>query len=77
MVVVLSKEDYIKEADHQLNNNVYYQQLTADPTSQHISEVKHFVRSMFERRLINKKDQRFSGPSPTMSSEALPITKNT
>ena len=30
--VVLSKEDYIKEADRQLNNQNYYQKLDADPT---------------------------------------------
>ena len=31
-VVVLSKEDYIKEADRQLNNHAHYQKLNADPT---------------------------------------------
>ena len=31
-VVILSKEDYIKEADRQLSNQSYYQKLDADTT---------------------------------------------
>ena len=39
-VVVLNREDYIREADRQLNNHTYYQKLTADPTTQHAAEIK-------------------------------------
>ena len=35
-MVLLSKTDYIKEADRQLNDQSYYQKLTADPTSQYM-----------------------------------------
>ena len=47
-VVVLSKEDYIKEANRQLNESVYYRKLSADPTSQYPTEVKQCVDSMFK-----------------------------
>ena len=38
VVVVLSKEDYIKEANRQLNKPVYYQKLPADPTAQYMTK---------------------------------------
>ena len=58
-MVVLSKNDYINEADRQLNDTTYYEQLTADPTSQHTSEDKKFGSSMFVRGLITKKLKTF------------------
>ena len=61
-VVVLSKEDYIREADRQLNNPTHYCQLTADPTSQYSTEIKAFVDSMFHRGLIDKKTRKFLTP---------------
>ena len=61
-MVVLSKNDYISEADRQLNNVSYYQKLTADPTFQYASEVKEFVDSMFNRGLIDKKIRDFLVP---------------
>ena len=54
-VVVLSRQDYIHEANRPLNNTTYYQQLTAEPTPQHTSEVTNFMSSVFTRGLINKK----------------------
>ena len=41
MVGVLSKEDYIKEANQQLTESVYYRKLSTDPTSQYTAEVKY------------------------------------
>ena len=54
-VVMLSKEDYIKEADRQLNNHTYYQKLDVDLTPQYASEIKSFIHSMFSRGQIDKK----------------------
>ena len=61
-VVVLSKEDYIKEADRQLNESVFYRKLSADPTSQYSTEVKQCVDSMFRRGLIDKRVKDFLVP---------------
>ena len=61
-VVMLSKEDYIKEADWQLNESVFYRKLSADPTSQHSMEVKQFVDSVLQRRVIDKKARNFLVP---------------
>ena len=38
-VVVLSKVEYIKEADRELKDQTYYQQLTVDLTTQHVPEI--------------------------------------
>ena len=65
-VVVLSKEDYIKEANRQLNESVYYRKLPADPTSQYTTEVKQCVDSMYQRKLIDKKNKEI--PSPSVST---------
>ena len=53
-IVMMSKDDYIKEAHQQLNAQLYYQKLTVDPTPQYMSEIKCYVLSMFDRGLINK-----------------------
>ena len=39
LVVVFSKEGYIRETDRQLNDQPYFQNLTVDLTSQHTSKV--------------------------------------
>ena len=61
VVVMLSKEDYIKEANQQLNESVYmsYRKLPADPTSQYTTEVKQCLDSMYRRGLIDKKVKNF------------------
>ena len=51
--VVLSKEDYIKEANRQLNESIDYLKLPADPTSQYTTD------SMYRRELIDKKVKNF------------------
>ena len=61
-VVVLSKEDYLKEADWQLNNQDYYQKLDVDPTHQYVSEVKSYINSMFTRGQIDKQTKIFLTP---------------
>ena len=55
IVVMLSKDDYIREADQQLNNESYYQKLIVDPRSQQMSEAKKFVDSIFNRGVIYKR----------------------
>ena len=62
MVVVLSKEDYIKLADRQLNNQSYYNKLDADPTPRYASEISSFINSMFMRGKINKKIKNYLIP---------------
>ena len=61
-VVVLSKEDYIEEADRQLNNHSYYQKLGADPDFRYASEIKSFINSMFARGQIEKKNKNYLIP---------------
>ena len=56
-VVVLSKEDYIKEANRQLNNLSYYIKLDTDPTPRYASEIRSFINSMFTRGQINKRSK--------------------
>ena len=50
-VVVLSKEDYIENAQNQLSNANHYERLASDPTPTYAAKMKQFVISMFERRL--------------------------
>ena len=56
-VVVLSEDNYIREANWQLNTKSYYQKLPANLTSQPMSEIKIFADSMFNRGLIDKKSE--------------------
>ena len=42
-LVVLSKEDHIKKAEQQLNNQSYYQKLNKNPTLRYTSEIKSFI----------------------------------
>ena len=61
-VVALNREDYIKEADRQLNEFVFYLNLSTDPTSQPSMEEEQCVDSMFKRVLINKREKDFPVP---------------
>ena len=56
-VVVLSRADYIKEADRQLSNELHYQKLSADPTTHHTTKIKEFVHLMFSKGSIDKKSR--------------------
>ena len=53
-VVFLSKEDYINEAEQQLNNHSPYVRLKTDPTPRSALEIKSFISSMFVNGQINK-----------------------
>ena len=67
-VVVLSREDYIEKAQSQLSNTDHYKKLASDPTPIYATEIKQFVISMFERKLINKHTKDFLIPhSPKIS----------
>ena len=52
-VVILSKEDYLREAECQLNNT-NYQQVERDATEAHAAEIKELVKDMFRRSLLDK-----------------------
>ena len=71
---VLSK-DYIKEADRQLKNNAYCQQLIVDPTPQHIPEVKRLVHSMCERGLNDKRSGNFLVPCQPLAARLYLLPK--
>ena len=73
---MLSKKDCIKEANRQLNESIYYRKLFADPTSQYTTEVKQCVDSMYERKLIDKKNKEFPSPSVSTGSQILFTTKD-
>ena len=47
-VVVFSKEDYIKEANRQLNESVYCRKFSTEPTSRYTMEVKQCVESIYQ-----------------------------
>ena len=61
-VVVLSKEDYINEAERQLGNHTHYNLLNADPTPIHTAEIKSVVHSMFTNGQIDKHTKDFLIP---------------
>ena len=46
-VIILSKEDYINEAERQINNHAHYVRLNTDPTPRSAAEIKSFLHSMF------------------------------
>ena len=62
LLVVLSKEHYIKEADRQLNESVFNRKLSSDIISQHSTAVKQCVHSVFRRGLIDKRVKDFLVP---------------
>ena len=76
MMVVLNKEDYIREADRKLNHHIHYQKLTANLTIECTVEIKKFVDSMATRGLINKKTKKVLIPYHTRTTSFLPPTQN-
>ena len=61
-VVVISREDCIAKADSQPSNTNHYEKLETDHIPTCAAEIKQFVTSMFERRLINKHTKDFLIP---------------
>ena len=61
-VVILSKEDYIKEAMRQLNNASHYRKLPSDPTMKISTEIKEVVNGLFTRGLIDRHSKEFLTP---------------
>ena len=67
-VVVLSKDDYIKEAVRQLSNENHYRKLEKDPTSSYTAEIEKVVGKMYLNRVIEKNVKDFLIPnSPRIS----------
>ena len=66
-VVVLSTEDYIKEADRQLNNQSYYKKLDADPPLDTRRQLGVLLTPC-SREGKSIKDQKLPDPSPPEDS---------
>ena len=49
---MISKVEYINEADRQINESKYDQQLFKDPISQKMLKVKQFVDLVFNKQLM-------------------------
>ena len=61
-VVILSKKDYITEAERQLNYHTHYLRLNADPTPWSIAEIQSFIKSTFANGQIDKYTRDFLIP---------------
>ena len=61
-VFVLSKQDYMNEAERQLNKHAHYVRLNADPTPRSIAEIKSFINFMFANGQIDKYTRDFLIP---------------
>ena len=63
VVVILSKEDYIKEAMRQLNNVSHYHKLPSNPTVKNATKIKGVENSLFTRGLIDRPSKEFLTPN--------------
>ena len=61
-VVVMSLEDYRKEANRQLSDNQHYQQLEADPTEDFAAEITTIIKEMTEKESIDDTTKKFLTP---------------
>ena len=52
-VVILNTEDYIKEANRQLNDESAYKQLNDDPTESHTEKVINTINNLKEQNLLS------------------------
>ena len=75
VVVVLSKDDYIKEAERQLSNHAHYQKLNSNSTLRYASVIKKYVESMFSRRQIHVKTKNFLIPQHPRTAEFYLLPK--
>ena len=55
MIMILTKDDYVKEAERQRSNHAYYEKLNEHPTLGYALEIKKYVEFTFSRRQIDKK----------------------
>ena len=53
-VVILDVQDYIKEAEHQLNNKDAHKKLQHDPTQTHTRLVNDTITSLKKEKLITE-----------------------
>ena len=74
-VVVLSKEDYINEAERQLNDHAHYTKLNADPTLRFAVEIKSFIHSMFTNGQIDKNTRDFLIPHHSRAARLYLLPK--
>ena len=61
-VVVMSREDYVAEANRQLSDDQYYHPLDTDPTETISSEIRSFLTEMAERGTIDSSTKAFLTP---------------
>ena len=55
-IVVLDKNDYLKECTKQLENQEFYRAVYEDPTTQLAEEIENEMKAMEETNLIGKKE---------------------
>ena len=55
-VVVMDNEAYVKNCEGQLNNNEFYVKLDHDPTTNIVNEINTEIRSMLDKKHIDKKE---------------------
>ena len=54
-VVVMDRDQYISEAEGQLNNNTYYQLLDHDPTTEFATQVAETVNKCMTKVILQPK----------------------
>ena len=85
-VIVFSKEDYINEAELQLNNHAHYTKLNKDPIFRSAVEIKSFMNSMLANGQIDKHTRDFLIPHhplagrfyllPKIHKPAIPLDRS-
>ena len=58
-VVVMDRDQYISEAERQLNDNTYYQLLDHDPTTEFATQVAETVNKMHDKGYITDKNMEY------------------
>ena len=58
-IVVMNREDYIKEGECQLHDEKFYQKVDHDLTSEHFAKVKTLVDKMFDQEEITEKTRNY------------------
>ena len=54
----MSREDYVREVKHHLQNPTNYEKLVEDPTEIFLREVKSFLHDMVNRKTIDEETMR-------------------